>query len=90
MPDELPSKASVSISAALCGRSDSHRLAVVPNYSDYLRMNHSLSLEPIALGFDEDWQLSPLFGWQAEALEDVATHGKTGFQLRWRAVGNIE
>ena len=38
---------------------------------DYLRMNTPLSLEPIDLGFEEQWQLLPLFGWQAEALEDV-------------------
>ena len=58
------------ISATCVGESD-FPIGDSAKYSDYLRMNHSLSLEPIALGFDEDWQLSPLFGWQAEALEDI-------------------
>ena len=58
------------ISATCQGESD-FPIGDTAKYSDYLRMNHLLSLEPIALGFDEDWQLSPLFGWQAEALEDI-------------------
>ena len=58
------------ISATCQGESD-FPIGDTAKYSDYLRMNHSLSLEPIALGFDEEWQLNPLFGWQAEALEDI-------------------
>lgn len=58
------------ISATCQGESD-FPIGDTAKYSDYLRMNHSLSLEPIALGFDENWQLNPLYGWQAEALEDL-------------------
>lgn len=58
------------ISATCQGESD-FPIGDTAKYSDYLRMNHLLSLEPIALGFDEEWQLNPLFGWQAEALEDI-------------------
>lgn len=58
------------ISATCQGESD-FPIGDTAKYSDYLRMDKPLSLEPIALGFDEEWQLNPLFGWQAEALEDI-------------------
>lgn len=42
-------------------------------YADYLHMIAPLSIEPVPLGFDENWQLTPLHGWQAEALEDICS-----------------
>ena len=58
------------ISATCLGEAD-FAIGYDAKYSDYLRMNTPLSLEPIELGFEEQWQLLPLFGWQAEALEDL-------------------
>jgi len=58
------------ISATCVGEAD-FPIGDEAKYSDYLRMDKPLSLAPIALGFDENWQLSLLYGWQAEALEDL-------------------
>ena len=58
------------ISATCTGEAD-FPIGDEAKYSDYLRMDKPLSLAPIALGFDENWQLSLLYGWQAEALEDL-------------------
>jgi hypothetical protein len=58
------------ISATCVGEAD-FPIGDEAKYSDYLRMDKPLSLSPIALGFDENWQLSLLYGWQAEALEDL-------------------
>ena len=58
------------ISATCVGEAD-FPIGDEAKYSDYLRMDKPLSLAPIALGFDENWQLNPLYGWQAEALEDL-------------------
>ena len=55
------------ISATCLGEAD-FAIGDDAKYSDYLRMNTPLSLEPIDLGFEEQWQLLPLFGWQAEAF----------------------
>ena len=40
-------------------------------YSDYLRMDKPLVQDYVALGFEETWVLKPLYGWQAESLEDI-------------------
>jgi len=58
------------ISATCVGEAD-FPIGDEAKYSDYLRMDKPLSLAPIALGFDENWQLNSLYGWQAEALEDL-------------------
>lgn len=58
------------ISATCVGEAD-FPIGDNANYADYLRMTYPLSLDAVALGFDEDWRVNPLLGWQAEALEDI-------------------
>ena len=58
------------ISATCIGEAD-FPIGDNAKYSDYLRMNKPLSLDFIALGFEETWCINPLYGWQAEALEDL-------------------
>lgn len=58
------------ISATCVGEAD-FPIGDNAKYSDYLRMTYPLSLDAVALGFDEDWRVNPLLGWQAEALEDI-------------------
>jgi len=58
------------ISATCVGEAD-FPIGDTAKYSEYLRMNKPLSLDFIALGFEETWCVHPLYGWQAEALEDI-------------------
>jgi len=58
------------ISATCVGEAD-FPIGDTAKYSDYLRMNKPLSLDFVALGFEETWCVHPLYGWQAEALEDI-------------------
>lgn len=58
------------ISATCVGEAD-FPIGDEAKFTDYLRDGKTLATSKIELGFEENWQINPLFGWQAESLEDI-------------------